>query len=151
MRRSLLDGLARRPVLAVLFCLLPLGLPAALAESKEDQRLEQGEEIYRAHCASCHGEDLEGQADWRRRLPNGRLPAPPHDESGHTWHHPDEQLVLITKYGPSFLVPGYESDMPAFEKTLTDEEVRAALAYIKSRWPEEIRERQAEINRRAEQ
>ena len=34
------------------------------------------------------------------------------------------------KYAP----PGYESDMPAFGGKLSDEEIWAALAFIKSHW-----------------
>ena len=37
--------------------------------------------------------------------------------------------------------------MPAFGQTLSDAEIWAVLAFIKSRWPEEIRARQAEITR----
>ena len=109
-----------------------------------------GEEVYAANCASCHGADLEGEADWQQRKADGKLPAPPHDATGHTWHHPDPQLFALTKYGPAALVGGdYQSDMPAYEDVLSDREIRASLAYIKSRWPEEIREQQAEITRRA--
>ncbi|MEX0923219.1 MAG: c-type cytochrome [Rhodovibrionaceae bacterium] len=109
-----------------------------------------GEEVYAAHCAACHGAELEGEPDWRQRKPDGKLPAPPHDPSGHTWHHPDPQLFALTKYGPAALVGGgYESDMPAYEELLSDREIRASIAYIKSRWPEDIRAQQAEITRRA--
>lgn len=109
-----------------------------------------GEGVYAEHCASCHGADLEGQPNWRQRNAEGRMPAPPHDASGHTWHHPDPVLFAITKQGPAALVGGgYESDMPAYEGVLSDREIRAAIAYIKSRWPEEIRAQQAEITRRA--
>jgi hypothetical protein len=45
------------------------------------------------------GANLEGQPNWKERQANGRLPAPPHDASGHTWHHPDAQLFGITKQG----------------------------------------------------
>lgn len=108
----------------------------------------RGETIYVQHCAACHGADLEGQPDWRRRRPDGRLPAPPHDETGHTWHHPDWQLYEMTKYGMESQVDGpYESDMPAFEGILSDAEIIAVLAYIKSRWPEKILRRQEEITR----
>lgn len=98
-----------------------------------------GQRIYGAYCGSCHGANLEGQPNWRERLANGRLPAPPHDASGHTWHHPDAVLFGIVKEG---LVPGkyappqYESDMPGFGGSLSDEEIRSVLAYIKSTWPE---------------
>jgi mono/diheme cytochrome c family protein len=104
------------------------------------------------HCAACHGVKLEGQPDWRRRLPNGRLPAPPHDESGHTWHHPDSVLFGITKNGllPPYAPTGYESDMPAFGDKLADEEIWAVLAYIKSRWTSrEVLAARAEMTRTA--
>ncbi|MEZ5832349.1 MAG: cytochrome c [Dongiaceae bacterium] len=107
-----------------------------------------GQQLYRAQCAICHGAQLEGQPDWQSRLPSGRLPAPPHDESGHTWHHPDEVLLRIIREGPAFYTAlGVQSDMPAFEDTLTDQDIAAILAYIKSRWPQTIRLRQAQMNR----
>lgn len=96
-----------------------------------------GRRIYDDRCAGCHGTRPEGQPDRRKRKPDGRLPAPPHDASGHTWHHADAVLFLfrITKHSPAGVVAGYESDMPAFGDVLSDEEIRAALAYIKSTWP----------------
>ena len=96
-----------------------------------------GEKIYAQHCAACHGAKLEGQPNWREKLPNGRMPAPPHDESGHTWHHTDEVLFGITKEGlvpGKYAPPGYQSDMPAFGGTLSDAEIRAVLAFIYSHW-----------------
>lgn len=104
-----------------------------------------GKGIYAESCASCHGESLEGQADWRRRLETGRMPAPPHDESGHTWHHSDQELFTITKLGVGAVVAGYESDMPAFEGILSDDEIAAVLAFIKSTWPERQRAFHAEV------
>jgi mono/diheme cytochrome c family protein len=123
-------------------------LTAALlagCEAKVDVAL--GEKLYASHCASCHGANLEGQPDWRKRLPNGRLPAPPHDASGHTWHHPDEVLFAITKHGlvPPYAPPGYKSDMPAFGGKLSDQEIRAVLGYIKSRWSPEVLKLRAEM------
>lgn len=101
--------------------------------------IQLGKELYAGNCASCHGVELEGQPNWQRRLENGRMPAPPHDESGHTWHHSDRVLFEITKGGVGAIVPNYESDMPAFEGMLTDDEIRTILAFIKSTWPERQR------------
>lgn len=104
--------------------------------------LARGQQLYTLHCASCHGAGLEGQPNWRQRRPDGRLPAPPHDTRGHTWHHSDSQVFELTKRGPAGLVPGYTSDMPAFADVLDDDEIRAVLLFIKSTWPPEIRTRQ---------
>jgi mono/diheme cytochrome c family protein len=114
------------------------------------ETLALGDRLYAQHCASCHGANLEGQPDWRSRLPNGRMPAPPHDESGHTWHHPDEVLFGVTKHGlvPPYAPPGYESDMPGFAGTLSDDEIRAVLAYIASHWKsKEVLDARAEMLR----
>lgn len=115
------------------------------------EQVALGKDIYAAQCVACHGARLEGQSNWRARLPNGRLPAPPHDSSGHTWHHPDSQLFAMTKHGIEPFAPkGYESDMPAFAGILTDTEIAAVLAYIKSQWPQDIRQRHDALNRTAE-
>jgi mono/diheme cytochrome c family protein len=122
------------------------------ADPGDAAQVAQGRAVYAAQCALCHGADLEGQPDWRTRLPNGRLPAPPHDESGHTWHHPDTVLFEITRDGIAAHAPapkGYESDMPAFGPKLSDAEIWVVLAYIKSRWPPEIRARQARLSEQA--
>ncbi len=104
--------------------------------------VEAGRGIYAEACAACHGKTLEGQPNWRERLANGRLPAPPHDANGHTWHHPDAQLFEITKYGVAkFAPPDYQTDMPGFEDKLSDSEILAALAFIKSTWPDAIQRR----------
>src|SRR3979411_2364915 len=105
-------------------------------QSAAPMRVDDGAALYAEHCAWCHGAKPEGQPDWRRPLPNGRMPAPPHDESGHTWHHTDEVLFGITKYGvtPKYAPPGYQSDMPAFGGRLSDDEIWAALSFIASHW-----------------
>lgn len=107
-----------------------------------------GRTVYMQNCASCHGAKLEGQPNWRVRKPDGKLPAPPHDETGHTWHHADQQLFGLTRDGlkPPLAPEGYRSDMPGFGEVLTDEQIKAALAYIKSTWPAPVRARQARID-----
>jgi mono/diheme cytochrome c family protein len=109
-----------------------------------------GAKIYAQHCASCHGAKLEGQPEWRRRLPSGRMPAPPHDESGHTWHHADNVLFGITQRGlvPPYAPADYQSDMPAFGDKLTDDHIWAVLAFVKSHWTSrELLEARKEMTR----
>jgi mono/diheme cytochrome c family protein len=126
----------------------------AFINPSDQQLVSRGKAIYASHCAACHGANLEGQPDWRQRLPNGRLPAPPHDLTGHTWHHPDAVLFDIVKNGlmPGRTAPsGYESDMPAYSQLLSDADIVAVLAYIKSTWPPEILALQKEVTLQQDQ
>lgn len=111
----------------------------------------RGQQVYLANCASCHGSKLEGQPNWRERNALGMLPAPPHNESGHTWHHPDEMLFAITKYGIAKVaqMPDYQSAMPVYADKLSDADIIAALSWIKSQWPAEVRAQQDAANQRA--
>ncbi|WP_167626622.1 c-type cytochrome [Paracoccus luteus] len=119
------------------------------ADAENAETIALGRTIYETQCAACHGAQLEGQPDWQMLLPSGRLPAPPHDATGHTWHHPDDILFRIVKEGTAAIVGGgYESDMPGFADVLSDAEIRAVLAYIKSTWPERERSYQAETSAR---
>jgi mono/diheme cytochrome c family protein len=125
-------------------------LPVSRSDADDAAQVAVGRTVYASACASCHGAELEGQPDWRSPLPSGGFPAPPHDETGHTWHHSDAQLFDTTKQGGQALAPkDFKSNMPPFGDALSDQEIWAVLAYIKSRWPDQIQRRQAEINRRA--
>ena len=110
--------------------------------------LALGKQVYQARCAACHGAGLEGQPKWRERGPDGLLPAPPHDASGHTWHHPDEVLFNITKFGVAKAagLKDYTSAMPIYEGVLSDEEIVAALSWIKAQWPAQVRARHDQMN-----
>ena len=114
----------------------------------DPQVLRVGARIYAQQCAACHGAKGEGQPHWRDRGPDGLLPAPPHDASGHTWHHPDEQLFAITQQGLAQLInqPDYRTAMPIYGGVLSDDEIVAVLSWIKAQWPLEVRQRHDEIN-----
>ncbi|TQV83351.1 c-type cytochrome [Denitrobaculum tricleocarpae] len=140
----------------LVWLLTPKGETAPRLRPDDTAVVAQGAVVYAENCAACHGADLSGEPgwpDWRIRKPDGRLAAPPHDESGHTWHHPDEVLFQITKLGTAGAIgdPNYESDMPAFGEVLSDAEIEAVLSYIKSTWRGRAREANAEINRQAGQ
>ena len=109
-----------------------------------------GQKIYLENCASCHGVKLEGQKNWQTRDDEGYLLAPPHDETGHTWHHTDEYLFLMTKYGIENIIgKKYLNNMPAYEDILSDKEIIAVLSFIKSSWPKKIQEIHNNINRKS--
>ncbi len=130
---------------SILFAILAVSLATGGTLPHAVENSTEGRQLYLDNCAACHGETLEGQPQWRERLPNGRMPAPPHDETGHTWHHSDDQLFRITHDGVAAIVGGdYESDMPAFGDTMTDDEIWAVLDYIKSTWPGRERDYQAQ-------
>lgn len=121
-------------------------------ETSDAATLALGKKVYDAQCAACHGKSLEGEPNWREKKPSGRMPAPPHDDSGHTWHHPDAVLFGITKEGlvpGKYAPPGYQSDMPGFGSVLSDDEIWAVLAFIASRWSERARAHQASVTREA--
>jgi mono/diheme cytochrome c family protein len=138
------SGLIRPILLIAAVAAIAAGAWVLVRERSPDSGAEiaRGRSIYAEFCASCHGANLEGQPDWQTRMPNGRMPAPPHDETGHTWHHPDQDLFRIVNEGVAAIVPGYETDMPAFGTVLTDGEIIAVLNYIKGTWPEEQRDYQ---------
>ena len=135
-------------VVAGAYFFMSQGGDGSRTDADDPKLVARGHQVYEEACASCHGENLEGQPDWWVRLANGRLPAPPHDATGHTWHHPDELLFGMTKIGiqASTGLDGYGTDMPAFKDVLSDEEIWAVLAYIKSTWPPKYRARQEDIN-----
>ena len=124
----------------------PSGGPAKI-DIENAAHVAYGNTLYAQQCASCHGRNLEGQTpNWRQRLPDGSIPAPPHDASGHTWHHPDQMLFEVTKFGRA--KQGITSNMPGFQNVLSDRQIWAVLSYIKSTWPAGVRRRHDSINRR---
>lgn len=118
----------------------------------DPQQVARGKEIYALHCASCHGANLEGEVDWKLQNPDGSFRSPPHDETGHTWHHGDAQLVDAVRFGGARLPAdvGGTSAMPAYDALLTDDEIAAVLDYIKSTWPAEQRQYQWDITRQTQ-
>lgn len=130
--------------------LLTLASTAAADHNWEHRDIAAGQILYADNCASCHGANLEGQPNWRTPDDDGVLPAPPHDGTGHTWHHDDALLFDYTKLGGAAAladrgVTGFNSGMPAFDEVLSDKEIWDVLAYIRSTWTP--RERQVQSSR----
>lgn len=110
--------------------------------------LASGKLIYNDQCASCHGINLQGQEGWQDELVDGLRLAPPHNEEGHTWHHTDYHLFMLTKYGiEEFLNMDYPNNMPAYKNLLSNDQIISVLSYIKSKWPSHIRIKHDQLNK----
>lgn len=142
----------RFPTIRTLSLILAALILAACTQGAESDdldsaRIERGKLIYATYCAACHGRDGEGEPNWKTPNEDGTYPAPPHTGDGHTWHHGDGLLFqIIQSGGDSLNIPKFQSNMPAFGEVLSDEEIIAVLAYIKSLWPEEQRQFQSEVS-----
>jgi mono/diheme cytochrome c family protein len=125
-------------------------LPSAnerLSAEVDPSLLTIGEKVYTEQCAACHGVNLEGQFDWKERNADGTFRAPPHDETGHTWHHGDGYLLERVRTGTATMDVGMQSasNMPAYQDILSDTEMEAVLAYIQNSWPADIQQSQARV------
>ena len=131
----------------LLLLLTACGGSTSTEQTLSPAQLAEGKALYEANCAACHGISGEGEENWQNNNEDGTLRAPPHDSSGHTWHHPDQLLFQITSKGGK----GLNSRMPAFSEKLTEEEITLTLEYIKTFWEPEHRESQADVTRRMEE
>lgn len=157
---ALRSGNAMRAGVAILvvglagFWLLPPPRPAATATPAhpsvlDPERVTRGRQVYLKHCASCHGPNAEGALNWTQPDARGNLPPPPHDDSGHTWRHPDAQLADIIRNGMRDpFNQTSELTMLPFTSVLGEEEIAAVIVYFKSLWSPEHRQYQDEQNRR---
>jgi len=104
-------------------------------------QIQLGSQLYATNCASCHGEQLQGNPKWNITTDeDGDNLPPPLNGTGHTWHHSPEQLFNIIKYGLKIYNEGYKGKMQS-NPDLSDEDVWSILAYIKYVWPESIRQK----------
>lgn len=102
-----------------------------------------GSRVYSRICSNCHGTELDGQLGWKEPLKDGTRLAPAHSADGETWRRTDDTLFEVVKFGGKALkAEGETSRMPGFGDNLTDEEIWAVIAFIKSTWPTSVQEAQ---------
>ncbi|MDL1894660.1 cytochrome c [Anaerolineae bacterium CFX7] len=107
----------------------------------DSSQIVRGKQIYQQHCASCHGANAEGAANWKTPDENLNYPPPPHNDNGHTWHHPDRVLIKAIRDGiRDTLRPNQPMRMQPFGDKLSDADIRALIAYFKSLWTKAHRE-----------
>jgi mono/diheme cytochrome c family protein len=117
------------------------------ADADDADLVAAGRIVYTGNCASCHGRRLQGQPLWQLIDQYAGRRAPAHDETGHTWQHSDEAIFAMTKYGRFPGEPAARASfMPAFAGKLSDRDILAVSAFIKSRWPLGLRVSQAMLN-----
>lgn len=109
------------------------------------QQVEQGGVLYQQYCAECHQKDASGTANWRQLDANGKYPPPPLNGTAHTWHHHLDGLRRTVRIGGIPL----GGSMPAFGDKLNAQEIDAVLAWLQSKWSDEIYAAWHEINNRA--
>lgn len=134
----------------VLFLLIAVGASLytqapPVVDANDAQQVALGKQVYDVQCAGCHGPEMEGQENWQEGGENGLLLAPPHDETGHTWHHNNSYLIASVSEGGARLPANTGvSPMPAYGNILSKTEIAASIAYIQSTWPPEIRIQQSQ-------
>lgn len=147
LRRWAAPGIAIALVVVGLFAVLSQR-GGSLGLEGSPSTVQRGREVYAVHCAACHGADRQGAPEWKTRAADGSFPPPPHDATGHTWHHGDGVLFRIVKEGGEiFATPSAPSRMPAFGDSLCDSDIHAVLEYLKSRWGSRERDFQEQVSR----
>jgi mono/diheme cytochrome c family protein len=107
----------------------------------------RGKIAYQNNCVSCHLVNLAGAENWKGLDEDGHRKAPPLNGTGHTWHHDDATLHTIIKYGLVGIVSDYEGKMGGFGDNLSDKDIDAVLAYIKSFWPDDYYQHQINLSK----
>ena len=118
-----------------------------LADPSDRGKVWAGFTLYKTNCAQCHGRNLQGQPLWHLQDGFEHQRAPAHDDTGHTWQHPDEDLFQMIRTGRFLNDLGKgASYMPAFGERLHDEEILEIISFIKSRWSLAMKVSQASLN-----
>ena len=118
----------RRPLLGLVAALVVVGaLAGALAWLLNDPKPPSGashaERLYYAYCVTCHG--VDGRGSWRAALFLIR----PGDLASAAHSRPDRYLFDIVKHGGA---PLGRPGMPAFGYHLSDADIEALVAYLKT-------------------
>lgn len=119
--------------------------PQSVVRISDAGVLAQGAEVYRKHCATCHGDRAQGTFNWQKPGPDGKYPAPPLDGSAHAWHHPQAALERAIHQGTK----AQGGNMPGWAGTLSDEDIRAVIAWFQSTWSDETFRIWADLDLRA--
>lgn len=107
---------------------------ASVERSFDFAQINHGNQLFQKHCASCHGDEAQGTVNWRQAGADGKFPPPPLNGTAHTWHHSKSILMDTIKKGTIRL----GGNMPAWGDKLSDKDIEDIIAWIQSKWPDEI-------------
>lgn len=136
MRRGLWTTMALAVVVLVTACqesAPPPGSVMKVVRTTDAAQVARGKTLFAQHCAGCHGNNAQGDANWRQRHPDGTFPPPPLNGSGHAWHHSHAWLHEVIHSGT---VP--QGRMPAWGATLSDQQIDDIIAWLQSLWPDDV-------------
>jgi mono/diheme cytochrome c family protein len=108
-------------------------------------QVQRGGRIYQQNCAKCHGEQAQGDPNWRHRDADGMFPPPPLNGSAHSWHHPMVVLKQVITNGS----PNGMGRMPAWGGKLSEQEIEDVIAWFQAKWPDEVYQAWYSMNQRA--
>jgi mono/diheme cytochrome c family protein len=117
-----------RLIIGLLLCLCAVGglsaVPSTALAALGDA--EAGKSIYERHCVSCHGADGRGGSMARM------LPVTPRNLADRSYMQTRsaDQLFAIVKQGGA--AQGLSNAMPGFAQQLTDEQIHATVAYLRT-------------------
>jgi mono/diheme cytochrome c family protein len=97
-------------------CIAVFCLAASIATSAVAQ--SSGADLFKSRCAPCHGTDGLASTQMGKTLKAASFKEPAIVKT------PDSELIAIVKSG--------KSKMPAFQGKLTDDQIKAAIAYIRT-------------------
>ena len=130
------------------------GINIALEKQKDQSSTEnnfadlsEAKTLYQQNCSNCHGIYMQGAKNWMSEKDNdGMNLPPPLNGTGHTWHHSEDLLFNIIKYGGYYYDEKYEGKMLSFENNLSDDEIYSIISYIYNSWPNEIKSEWSKLN-----
>ena len=126
-----------RPALSIYRVLMLLALIVAPLASvfgetgkpPDSRAVQRGAPLYQKYCQACHGKRGVGEKLSFSAYVHREIIAPALDDSQHAWHHSDDDLTAFILNGSP-----RTSRMPAWKGTLSEQQVRDIVAYIKSLW-----------------
>ena len=112
-----LNKMPRVETVAVVTLILAIAPSFALATGNQDS----GTNVYKAKCATCHGQDGSGNTPVGKSLQVADL------RSAEIQKKSDAELAQSVSEG--------KGNMPAFKTSITDDEIHAVLGYVRTLAP----------------